>query len=88
MKKSELRKLIREEVYRLYESKYWFGHVGEKDDFGDKIGDEIIDAATKMGPWALMTPKSFKTHGRGKLGTGSGQRYKKQKDGKWLKIEG
>ena len=60
----------------------------KKDDFGDTIKDEIIDGATKLGPWALMTPKSWKIHGHGKLGTGLGQRYKKQKNGKWLKVQG
>ena len=76
-------------------NQYWLSAVGDKDDFGDKIDDEIIDGATKHGPWALMTPKSWKTHGKGKLGTGHGQRYKLQKGnpkklkyGTWLKVEG
>ena len=72
----------------LKEAKYWLSPVGKTDDFGDKIDDEIIDGATKQGPWALMTSKSWGNHGKGKLGTGYGQRYKKQKDGKWLKVEG
>ena len=74
---------------------YWLGPVGKVDDFGDKISDELIDAATQQGPWALMTPKSWKTHGKGQLGLGKGQRFKKQKDnpedlkwGTWLKVEG
>ena len=66
---------------------YWLSPVGKTDDFGDKISDEIIDAATSQGPWALMTPSSFKKYGKGKLGYGHGQRYKKQNDGKWLKVE-
>jgi len=68
--------------------RYWGSPVPEKDDFGDTITDEIIDAVTMVGPWALMTPRSFRRNGRGKLGTGCGQRYKKQTDGKWLKVEG
>jgi len=67
---------------------YWLSPVGEKDDFGSPIADEIIDGKTAMGPWALMTPKSFRLHGVGKLGLGLGQRYVKQDDGKWLKVEG
>jgi hypothetical protein len=69
-------------------TKYWLSEVNEKDDFGDTVIDEIIDGKTKYGPWALMTPKSFKEHGTEILGTGYGQKYKKQFDGKWLKIEG
>ena len=85
MKKSELKKLIKEIIE---EAQYWSNSVGNEDDFGDTITDEIIDARTKIGPWALMTPNSWKKYGFNKLGTGFGQRYKKQKDGKWLKIEG
>lgn len=66
---------------------YWLSPVGEVDDFGDRITDEIIDGVTNLGPWALMTPKSFERYGRG-LGTGRGQRYRRQSDGKWLKVEG
>lgn len=66
---------------------YWTGDVGEEDDFGIEIEDEIIDGATEMGPWALMTPDSHHIYGRG-LGQGRGQRYVKQRDGKWLKVEG
>ena len=69
-------------------TQYWLSPVGKVDDFEDRISDEIIDGKTIYGPWALMTPISFKKHGVGRLGTGYGQRYKKQPDGKWLKIEG
>jgi hypothetical protein len=67
---------------------YWLSPVGGFDDFDDPIKDEIIDGKTQMGPWALMTPKSYAEYGIGRLGTGFGQRYKLQSDGKWLKIEG
>jgi hypothetical protein len=66
---------------------HWHGPVPEYDDFGDRIMMEMVDGATRQGPWAMMTPKSHKVHGRG-LGIGKGQRYKKQPDGKWLKVEG
>jgi len=58
------------------------------DDFGIPYKDIMIDGRTKMGPWANMTPESWKTHGIGLLGTGYGQMYKKQDDGRWLKIQG
>lgn len=67
---------------------YWLSPVGEKDDFEDPIKDIIIDGKTVYGPWALMTPKSFERYGTGRLGLGIGQKFQKQADGKWLKIEG
>lgn len=68
---------------------YWLSPVGERDDFGRPVSDEIIDACTKNGMWGLMTPASFAIHGRFRtFGTGMGQRYKKQADGRWLKVEG
>jgi hypothetical protein len=70
---------------------YWISPVGEKDDFGDVITDEIIDGKTVFnGQWGLMTPDSWKRVGAtgGRFGLGLGQRYKKQSDGKWLKVEG
>lgn len=66
---------------------YWLSPVNATDDFGAEIDDTIYDGATTMGPWALMAPKSFRRYGRG-VGTGVGQRYNKQPDGKWLKVEG
>ena len=90
MKKSELVQIIKECILeaKKEKAKYWLGKVGKKDDFGDTISDEIIDGKTKDGPWGLMTPKSWKKNGVGKFGTGFGQKYKKQDNNKWLKIEG
>lgn len=87
MTRRQLKQIIKE-VLLTEAEKYWMGSVPKTDDFGDKITDEFIDGKTTMGSWANMTPKSFKRMGWGKLGTGYGQRYKKQNDGKWLKIEG
>ena len=69
-------------------AKYWTTPVKERDDIGDLITDTIIDGKTKRGPWAIMTPASFDIHGIGRLGTGFGQKYVKQQDGNWLKVEG
>lgn len=66
---------------------YWIGEVPMYDDFDLPIGKTFIDGRTKSGPWAIMQPKSFAKYGVG-LGTGKGQKYEKQPDGKWLKIEG
>ena len=69
--------------------KVWGSPVPETSDLGGTITDEFVDGAFKghTGSWAMMTPAEHKTHGVG-LGPGSGQRYKKQKDGRWLKVEG
>jgi len=67
--------------------RYWSGTVNSEDAFGEPITNEFVDGATVMGPWAMMSPASFKRMGRG-VGTGKGQRYKKQEDGRWLKVEG
>jgi hypothetical protein len=66
--------------------KTWMGSVPKQDDYGQKIEDEFIDGKTKEGPWAMMTPVSFAINGVG-LGTGKGQRYKKE-GSRWIKIEG
>lgn len=66
---------------------YWLSPVGGFDDFDDPISDTIIDGVATAGMWALMTPASHAKFGRG-LGLGRGQKYVKQPDGKWLKVEG
>lgn len=58
------------------------------------IHKKFYDAATRrpdgrLGPWACMCPTCFTLGpGFGKLGTGLGQEYTKQADGKWLKTGG
>jgi hypothetical protein len=68
-------------------SKYWQGSTRSTDDFGRPITTEFVDGKTVMGPWASMAPESFRIFGVG-LGNGRGQRYVKQADGRWLKVEG
>jgi hypothetical protein len=74
---------------------YWTSPIGGFDDFGHPINDIVIDGKTKTGPWALMTPESYKenayhreVNGDVKFGLGIAQKYQKQSDGKWLKIQG
>ena len=67
---------------------YWVGRLGERDDFGSPYGDTMYDGKTTHGPWANMSEASWRQHGVGRLGTGLGQKYRKQADGKWLKVEG
>jgi hypothetical protein len=67
---------------------YWVGDLGTHDDFGVPYKNLMFDAKTKNGQWANMTEQSFRNYGHGTLGTGYGQMYEKQPDGRWLKIKG
>jgi hypothetical protein len=68
-------------------AKYWLGNPPEFDDFGFPIDKAFVDGKTKHGPWAFMAPGTYKREGVG-LGTGLGQLYEKQSDGKWMKTKG
>lgn len=48
---------------------------------------EFVDGRLRVGPWANMCMTCHKTHGVG-LGTGLGQRFTRQADGRWLKTGG
>jgi hypothetical protein len=67
--------------------KMWLGERPKTDNFGDAVVKEFIDGRTKYGPWAIMTVKSWRVHGVGKLGTGNGQKYRKTGEN-WYKVEG
>jgi hypothetical protein len=69
--------------------RYWVGEAPETDDFGGPIVKEFVDGRTRLGSWAVMNPANFARYGSSAgLGTGRGQRYKRQDDGRWLKVEG
>lgn len=74
------------------EKLYWLSPLGGFDDFDNpysfEVGSVMYDAKTKLGPWANMTQESFDLHGFGKLGTGFGQKYQLDSDGKWYKVAG
>jgi hypothetical protein len=86
--RSTFRQFCHNEDTKMSKEVYWAGNLPPKDDFGIKYDVTMIDGATKYGPWACMTPKSWRVYGMGKLGTGFGQKYVKQADGRWLKVEG
>jgi len=55
---------------------------------GKAIRTEFVDGRVPgISSWAIMEPGYFRQIG-GTLGTGRGQRYRKQSDGRWLKVEG
>lgn len=76
---------------------YWNpDYLPKTDVFGEPVVDEFVNGLIRgknnlfgfASKWGIMTPASFATHGYGRLGTGFGQRYRKQPDGRWLKVEG
>jgi hypothetical protein len=68
---------------------YWTGDVPQKDDFGITISDEFVDGRMRdRTQWAMFAPQSWRAMGVGALGTGFGQKYRKQRNGRWLKVEG
>lgn len=62
------------------------------DDLGVKFtmqeGELVYDAATKQGPWATMTRATFEAIGRGVLGLGLGQEYRRQANGELHLVRG
>jgi len=65
----------------------WFGSK-KCDICGIECEDELYDAVTKYGPWATMCKDCFKKESINKLGTGYGQHYVKNEEGKFMKVEG
>ena len=53
----------------------------------DAIGNVFYDCATRLGGWANCCEPCFKKYGRG-TGTGLGQQFKRQRDGRFLKTKG
>lgn len=62
------------------------GYVSSKHDDLFVTG-EFVDGKTQGGPWGNMCMACHARYGVG-LGTGSGQHYRRQTDGKWLKVAG
>lgn len=72
---------------------YWLAAVPEVDNFGHTITDEFIDGqcdpqGSYRGTWAIFSPYSWNRYGCGQFGTGYGQRYVRQDDGHFMKVEG
>ena len=51
------------------------------------VGVRFVDGRTRMGPWADMCPTCHARYGVG-LGTGRGQLYELQADGRYVKVSG
>jgi hypothetical protein len=69
-------------------ARYWHGAVEAACQLsGREITNEFVDGRVPGAGWAIVHPAYFRQVG-GRLGTGAGQRYRKQADGRWLKVEG
>jgi hypothetical protein len=67
---------------------YWAGSKLDKCEIcRQSLTETVVDGKTLMGPWALMCPACYSNYGLG-LGTGRGQMYKRQSNGRWLKTAG
>lgn len=68
---------------------YWKGSDPVHCDLCQRpLGNSFIDGAVKpQGSWAILDLKCHRIHGVG-LGTGKGQLFQRQADGRWLKTEG
>jgi hypothetical protein len=68
---------------------FWVGIPPSNCDItGEGLSREFIDGKTKNGPWAIMSPTTWSKYGCGRLGVGFGQRYVRQLDGRFKKVEG
>lgn len=66
----------------------WLSKVPERCDICDvDIVDIFVDGSTIYGPWANMCQSCHIRIGRG-LGTDKGQKFQKQSDGSFVKVEG
>ena len=65
----------------------WFGDITVCDFCKGPFRGDVMYDANLGGPWGNVCQRCFDMHGC-RLGTGFGQKYEKQKDGKWLKVGG
>ena len=66
---------------------FWRGFIDSCDICRGEIADQFVDGKTTYGPWGILCLRCHKDKGCG-LGMGRGQRYERQDDGRWLKVEG
>jgi hypothetical protein len=69
-----------------HKPKYWLGEVTKCDVCGGDFGRSMHDASVR-GHWANVCDACFSDEGCS-TGTGHGQSYRKQADGRWLKVAG
>ncbi len=66
----------------------WVGRVEDCDVCHEYLKDVMYDANIRtFGMWGNICQRCFDYH-RCRLGTGLGQKYERQSDGRWLKVGG
>lgn len=55
---------------------------------GEPLGSVMYDGRTRQGPWACMSEHGWKREGCGRLGTGFGQKYRRNEEGHFYLSEG
>jgi len=72
--------------------RYWSGNAPKTcDTCSGPIANVFTDGKTNRGPWAIMCPACLPRYFMprdGKHGTGVGQQYTKQSDGRFMKTAG
>jgi len=67
---------------------YWCGHLAPTCQLSNESYNGVMYDANLPGiGWGNWNEATFKAHG-GRLGTGLGQKYEQQSDGRWLKVAG
>ena len=67
---------------------YWVGKIDQCNVCKGDYHSMMYDASLReFNCWGNVCSGCFARYGRG-LGTGLGQRYEQQADGRWLKVEG
>ena len=65
----------------------WIGTVPTCNFCQKSLVSVFVDGKTNLGPWATMCLDCHRVNGLG-LGTGLGQKYQRNADGKWYKVGG
>ena len=65
----------------------WSGDIKTCDMCKGSFGTVMYDCSTRYGAWGNLCHACWTSEGK-PLGLGRGQKYKKQKDGTWLKVGG
>lgn len=72
----------------MTKSVYWCGRVPERCEISkEPMGSVMYDCRLPKWGWANINERTFKEYGC-KTGTGFGQKYARQNDGRWLKVGG
>jgi hypothetical protein len=79
--------ISKEREFKMTTKQYWLSPVPAGCDVCKGPFNGVMYDAKVGGPWGNICDPCFKEH-KCSLGTGYGQKYEKQDDGKWLKTAG